>query len=94
MEIQWNSGTSAALKRLSANLPGDLKGYSKALQKKANGFLDHKVANTDMTLRHIISHFIVVSRCVCHSCHLSKYLVQLIISDYLNVLAVEDVSIS
>ncbi|XP_034288082.1 apolipoprotein B-100 [Pantherophis guttatus] len=61
VEIQWNSGTSAALKRLSANLPGDLKGYSKALQKKANGFLDHKVANTDMTLRHIISHFIVAT---------------------------------
>ncbi|XP_070588903.1 apolipoprotein B-100 [Erythrolamprus reginae] len=61
VEIQWNSGTSAALKRISANMPGDLEGYSKALQKKANGFLDHKVANTDMTLRHIISHFIVAT---------------------------------
>ncbi|XP_013912868.1 PREDICTED: apolipoprotein B-100-like, partial [Thamnophis sirtalis] len=61
VEIQWNSGTSASLKRMSANLPVDVKDYSKALQKKANGLLDHKVANTDMTLRHIISHFIVAT---------------------------------
>ncbi|XP_026531330.1 apolipoprotein B-100 [Notechis scutatus] len=61
MEIQWNSGTSTALKRISANLPGDLKGYSKALQKKANGLLDHKVANTDMTIRHILLHFIMAT---------------------------------
>uniref|UniRef100_A0A8C7DU97 Apolipoprotein B n=1 Tax=Naja naja TaxID=35670 RepID=A0A8C7DU97_NAJNA len=61
VEIQWNSGTSAALKRISANLPVDLKGYSKALQKKANGLLDHKVANTDMTIRHIILHFILAT---------------------------------
>ncbi|KAL7988083.1 hypothetical protein Chor_007002 [Crotalus horridus] len=61
VELQWNSGTSAALKRISANLPGDLEGYSKALQNKANGLLDHKVANTDMTLRHIVSHFIVAT---------------------------------
>ncbi|XP_015745395.1 apolipoprotein B-100 [Python bivittatus] len=61
VEVQWNSGTSAPLKRMSASVPGDLKGYSKSLQKSANGLLDHKVANTDMTVRHIISHFIVAT---------------------------------
>ncbi|XP_063171201.1 apolipoprotein B-100-like [Candoia aspera] len=61
VEVQWNSGTSAALKRMSANLPIDLTGYSKALQKSANGLLDRKVANSDMTLRHITSHFIVAA---------------------------------
>ncbi|ETE64141.1 Apolipoprotein, partial [Ophiophagus hannah] len=61
VEYQWNSGISTALKRISANLPGDLKGYSKALQKKANELLDHKVANTDMTIRHIILHFILAT---------------------------------
>lgn len=59
--MQWNSDTSAALKKMSANLPVDFGVYSKALQKHANELMDHKVANTDMTLRHIVSHFIRVS---------------------------------
>lgn len=59
--MQWNSGISAALKKMSSNLPVDFGDYSKALQKRANDLLDHKVANTDMTLRHIVSHFIRVS---------------------------------
>ncbi|KAJ6659193.1 hypothetical protein lerEdw1_019238 [Lerista edwardsae] len=58
VEVQWNSGTSAALKKMSANLPVDFGGYSRALQKRANDLLDHQVANTDMTLRHIVSHLI------------------------------------
>ncbi|XP_061478674.1 apolipoprotein B-100 [Rhineura floridana] len=61
IEVQWNSGTSAALKKMSATIPVDFADYSKALQKHANQLLDHQVANTDMTLRHIVSHLIVAT---------------------------------
>lgn len=61
--MQWNSGTSAALKK--ASLPVDLAYYSKALHKRTSELLDHKVANTDMTLHYIVSHFMVVSGRIC-----------------------------
>nr|XP_028578172.1 apolipoprotein B-100 [Podarcis muralis] len=61
IEVQWKSGQSAALKKMSAMLPVDFADYSKTLQKHANDLLDHRVANTDMTVRHIFSNFIVAT---------------------------------
>ncbi|KAL8172936.1 UNVERIFIED_CONTAM: hypothetical protein K2H54_034126, partial [Gekko kuhli] len=55
VDIQWNSGSSAALKKMSANIPVDFGEYSKALQSRVNELLDHKVHYSDMTLRHILS---------------------------------------
>ncbi|XP_060089443.1 apolipoprotein B-100 [Heteronotia binoei] len=55
VDIQWNSGSNAALKKMSANIPVDFGDYSKALQKHINELLDHKVDYSDMTLRHILS---------------------------------------
>ncbi|NXX93594.1 APOB protein, partial [Centropus bengalensis] len=61
VELEWNSGASAAVKRMSSGFPVDFSDYSKALQKRANELLDRKVAHTDMTLRHIVSQFIVAT---------------------------------
>ncbi|XP_048355049.1 apolipoprotein B-100 [Sphaerodactylus townsendi] len=55
VDVQWNSGSRAALKKMSANIPVDFGDYSKALQKNFNELLDHKVDYSDMTLRHILS---------------------------------------
>ncbi|XP_054825988.1 apolipoprotein B-100 [Eublepharis macularius] len=61
VDVQWNSGSSAALKKMSANIPVDFGDYSKALQKRVNELLDHKVDYSDMTLRHIFSGLIVAT---------------------------------
>uniref|UniRef100_A0A8D2L261 Apolipoprotein B n=1 Tax=Varanus komodoensis TaxID=61221 RepID=A0A8D2L261_VARKO len=58
VEMEWNSGTSAALKKMSPMMPVDFMEYAKVLRKHANMLLDHQVANTDMTLRHIVSHLL------------------------------------
>ncbi|XP_074847429.1 apolipoprotein B-100 [Carettochelys insculpta] len=62
IELEWNSGTRTAVKKMSDIFPVDLAEYPKAFQKRANELLDRKVANTDMTLRHIVSQFIVATR--------------------------------
>ncbi|XP_068017431.1 apolipoprotein B-100 isoform X2 [Melanerpes formicivorus] len=59
VELEWNSGITAAAKKLSSGFPVDFSGYPKLLQKHANELLDQKVTYTDMTLRHIASQFIV-----------------------------------
>ncbi|NXY41420.1 APOB protein, partial [Ceuthmochares aereus] len=59
VELEWNSGASAAVKKISSGLPVDISDYPRDLQKLANELLDRKVAHTDMTLRHIVSQFIV-----------------------------------
>ncbi|NWR73268.1 APOB protein, partial [Centropus unirufus] len=61
VELEWNSGASAAVKKMSSSFPVDFSDYSKTLQKRANELLDRKVAHTDMTLRHIVSQFIVAT---------------------------------
>uniref|UniRef100_A0A8C8RUL8 Apolipoprotein B n=1 Tax=Pelusios castaneus TaxID=367368 RepID=A0A8C8RUL8_9SAUR len=61
IELEWNSGTSTAVKKMSASFPVDFADYPKTLQKHANELLDRKVANTDMTLRHIVSQFITAT---------------------------------
>ncbi|XP_029451856.1 apolipoprotein B-100 [Rhinatrema bivittatum] len=63
IEIEWNSGTSSDLKRI-ANLPNHFGLHAlfrKPLnvQEYSDYILDHNVANTDMTLRHIASQSIV-----------------------------------
>ncbi|XP_027497010.1 apolipoprotein B-100 [Corapipo altera] len=61
VELEWNSGTTAAVKKLSSGFPVDFSDYPKTLEKHANELLDRKVAHTDMTLRHITSQFIVAT---------------------------------
>ncbi|XP_050172384.1 apolipoprotein B-100 [Myiozetetes cayanensis] len=61
VELEWNSGVTAAVKKLSSGFPVDFSDYPKALEKHANELLDQKVAHTDMTLRHIVSQFIVAT---------------------------------
>jgi len=45
---------------MSSGFAVDFSDYSKPLEKHANELLDQKVAHTNMTLRHIVSQFIVV----------------------------------
>ncbi|KAM6123152.1 LOW QUALITY PROTEIN: apolipoprotein B-100 [Pterocles gutturalis] len=59
-ELEWNSGVSG-VKQMSSGFPVDFSDYPKTLQKHANELLDRKVAHTDMTLRHIVSQFIVAT---------------------------------
>ncbi|KAF4801137.1 Apolipoprotein B-100 [Turdus rufiventris] len=61
IELEWNSGISAAVRQLSSAFPVDFSDYPKTLEKHANELLDQKVAHTDMTLRHIVSQFIVAT---------------------------------
>nr|XP_013807509.1 PREDICTED: apolipoprotein B-100 [Apteryx mantelli mantelli] len=61
VELEWNSGTSAAVKKMSSGFTVDFSDYPKTLEKHANELLDRKVAHTDMTLRHIVSQFIVAT---------------------------------
>ncbi|XP_009962660.3 apolipoprotein B-100 [Tyto alba] len=61
VELEWNSGASAAVKRMSSGFLVDFSDYPKTLEKHANELLDRKVAHTDMTLRHIVSQFIVAT---------------------------------
>ncbi|XP_010134723.1 PREDICTED: apolipoprotein B-100 [Buceros rhinoceros silvestris] len=61
IELEWKSGVSAAVKKLSSGFPVDFSDYPKTLEKHANELLDRKVAHTDMTLRHIVSQFIVAT---------------------------------
>ncbi|NXF85617.1 APOB protein, partial [Eubucco bourcierii] len=61
IELEWNSGAAAAVKKLSSGFPVDFSDYPRILQKHANELLDQKVAHTDMTLRHIASQFIVAT---------------------------------
>ncbi|XP_051468946.1 apolipoprotein B-100 [Apus apus] len=61
VELEWNSGASAAVKKMSSAFPVDFSDYPKTLEKHAKELLDQKVAHTDMTLRHIVSQFIVAT---------------------------------
>ncbi|KAM9016496.1 LOW QUALITY PROTEIN: apolipoprotein B-100 [Ara ararauna] len=61
VELEWNSGASAAVKKMSSAFQIDFSDYPKTLEKHANELLDRKVAHTDMTLRHIVSQFIVAT---------------------------------
>ncbi|XP_077167786.1 apolipoprotein B-100 [Paroedura picta] len=57
LDIQWNAGSSAALKKMLPNIPVDYSDVSDSF----NQLLDHKVAYSDMTLRHIFSGLIVAT---------------------------------
>uniref|UniRef100_A0A8C2THN1 Apolipoprotein B n=1 Tax=Coturnix japonica TaxID=93934 RepID=A0A8C2THN1_COTJA len=60
-ELEWNSGASAAVGRMSSGFQVDFSDYSKTVEKYTNELLDRKVALTDMTMRHIVSQFIVAT---------------------------------
>uniref|UniRef100_A0A7M4EAD3 Apolipoprotein B n=1 Tax=Crocodylus porosus TaxID=8502 RepID=A0A7M4EAD3_CROPO len=61
VELEWHIDTNAAVKQMSSSFPVDFADYPKTLRKHANELLDRKVAHTDMTLRHIVSQFIVAT---------------------------------
>lgn len=48
-------------KKAISNFPVDLSDYPKSLQMYANGVLDQRLPQTDMTFRHMGSKLIVVS---------------------------------
>ncbi|XP_075454563.1 apolipoprotein B-100 [Ascaphus truei] len=59
IELEWNTGTNTNVKNMISKIPdvsfSDLSNYPEAIKKYANDVLDHKVAQSDMTLRHIVS---------------------------------------
>ncbi|KFQ29108.1 Apolipoprotein B-100, partial [Merops nubicus] len=61
IELEWNSGASAAVRKMSSGFPVDFSEYPRTLEKHANELLDRKVAHTDMTMRHIVSQFILAT---------------------------------
>lgn len=61
IEFEWNTGTNVNTKKAASNFPVDLSDYPKSLHMYANSLLDHRVPQTDMTLRHMGSKLIAVS---------------------------------
>lgn len=61
LEFEWNTGTNVDTKKVISNFPVDLSDYPKSLQMYANGVLDQRLPQTDMTFRHMGSKLIVVS---------------------------------
>lgn len=61
IEFDWNAGTNVDTKKVASNFPVDLSSYPRTLHEYANGLLDHRVPQTDMTFRHMGSKLIVVS---------------------------------
>ncbi|KAL1783421.1 apolipoprotein B-100 [Sigmodon hispidus] len=61
IEFDWNTGTNVDTKKVAANFPMDLSSYPRTLHEYANSLLDHKVAQTDMTFRHMGSKLIVTT---------------------------------
>ncbi|NXP50758.1 APOB protein, partial [Heliornis fulica] len=61
VDLEWSTGASAAVKKISSGFPVDFSDYPKTLERHANDLMDRKVAHTDMTLRHIVSQFIVAT---------------------------------
>ncbi|XP_069461985.1 apolipoprotein B-100 [Ambystoma mexicanum] len=65
LQVEWNTGSNTDLKTMVSKLRdlsfSDLSAYPKAAGEYANDVLDQKVANTDMTLRHIVSQSLVAT---------------------------------
>ncbi|XP_035883587.1 apolipoprotein B-100 isoform X1 [Phyllostomus discolor] len=61
IEFEWNTGTNVDTKKAASNFPVDLSDYPKSLHMYANGLLDHRVPQTDMTFRHMGSKFIATT---------------------------------
>ncbi|XP_073530150.1 apolipoprotein B-100 isoform X2 [Phyllobates terribilis] len=65
VELDWNTASNSNVEKIISTLPdvrfSDLASYPESLKSYANKVMDHKVAQTDMTIRHIASQFIVAS---------------------------------
>ncbi|XP_006981496.1 apolipoprotein B-100 [Peromyscus maniculatus bairdii] len=61
IEFDWNAGTNVDTKKVASNFPVDLSSYPRTLHEYANGLLDHRVPQTDMTFRHMGSKLIVAT---------------------------------
>ncbi|XP_044145271.1 apolipoprotein B-100 [Bufo gargarizans] len=65
VELDWSTTSNSNVKKIISNLPdirfSDLASYPESLKTYANKVLDHKVAQTDMTVRHIASQSIVAT---------------------------------
>lgn len=65
VELDWSTTSNSNVKKIVSKLPdirfSDFASYPESLKTYANDVLDHKVAQTDMTIRHIASQSIVVS---------------------------------
>lgn len=67
IEFDWNTGTNVDTKKVASNFPVDLSRYPRMVHEYANGLLDHRVPQTDMTFRHMGSKLIVVSMMMQHT---------------------------
>ncbi|KAM9316095.1 apolipoprotein B-100 [Gastrophryne carolinensis] len=65
VQLQWDTTSNSNVKKILSRLPefqfNDPSNYPEAVQTYANNVLDYKVAQTDMTLRHILSQSVVAS---------------------------------
>ncbi|KAM4771219.1 apolipoprotein B-100 [Rhinophrynus dorsalis] len=65
VELEWNAGTNSNVQKIVSKIPdirfSDLSNYPETLKKYANDALDYKVAQTDMTMRHIVSQSLVAT---------------------------------
>ncbi|KAM4693965.1 apolipoprotein B-100 [Discoglossus pictus] len=61
--LEWDTDANSNLKKIISQLPdvsfSDASDYPETLKNYVNDMLDHKVAQTDMTLRHIVSQSLV-----------------------------------
>ncbi|XP_063298188.1 apolipoprotein B-100 [Pelobates fuscus] len=65
IELEWSTTSNSNLKKLASKLPdikfSDLTNYPDSVKNYANDVMDYKVAQTDMTLRHIMSQSVVAT---------------------------------
>uniref|UniRef100_A0A8D2DWC7 Apolipoprotein B-100 n=1 Tax=Sciurus vulgaris TaxID=55149 RepID=A0A8D2DWC7_SCIVU len=61
IEFEWNAGTNVDTKKVASNFPVELSDYPRTLHMYASSLLDHRVPQTDMTLRHMGSKLIVAT---------------------------------
>lgn len=61
IEFDWNTGTNVDTKKVASNFPVDLSHYPRMLHEYANGLLDHRVPQTDVTFRDMGSKLIVAT---------------------------------
>ncbi|XP_075057476.1 apolipoprotein B-100 [Mixophyes fleayi] len=66
VELEWKTTSNSNVKKIISKLPdirfSDLSNYPETMKSYANDILDHKVAQTDMTIRHIASQALVASK--------------------------------
>ncbi|CAJ0965258.1 unnamed protein product [Ranitomeya imitator] len=65
VELDWNTASNSDVEKIISRLPdvrfSDFTSYPESLKSYVNKVMDHKVVQTDMTIRHIASQFVVAS---------------------------------